>query len=293
MAEDNGRPAYSVHDRRPGKAGRKRQARRKRGAARHRTRTGPPASKTAGSQCRQVASPPSDGARRRVSPRTITPKPGPQRRKPREAGSVAPVCIRGVTARAQVKGGLPIVLRCAGRRDRSAPGPKLGLRRRATAEDLRRRHGDPAMEQGPQARAVADGSSWALPLPHRDEPLVVSAPPVVAVSAAASGLAPLARNRAPVPWRDGFMAHMEAWLRGAAERLGRIIGPSPASPRKATSPAPRRVQPMVPAVARANREINLLRQENERLRREIAALELMRGSASPVGHKRVMDVARA
>jgi hypothetical protein len=126
---------------------------------------------------------------------------------------------------------------------------------------------------------------WAIPLPQREEPLVVAATREPVDLDQRPELVPLARNQAPVPWRDGFMAHMEAWWRGAAERLGRMIRSNQRGARivaiPARSHARARPQPMMPAIARANREINALRQENERLRRELATLEMLRGQASP------------
>lgn len=271
MAEDNGRAFRKAHGKGPGRAAGKRQSRRKRGAAKLAARL----------QARVAAEPASARAspsprlrmQRKLPARTAgTPRAGlvALRRKPRAAAPVTEACKRGVAVRALPRESLPLVLRCAGRK-RSAPRPS---RVRPGVPEA----GLPRCGQEVALPVVPAAATWALPLPVREEPLVEAA--VRAEPAIASpDLAPLARNRAPVPWRDGVVAQMEAWLRSAAERLGRLVRSGPGQRHRAPAAA-RRMPPMAPAIARANREIGALRRENARLRREIAALERLRGPAA-------------
>lgn len=195
-------------------------------------------------------------------PRLDKLKTKPGKRKPRAIVARPFVCTRGVTARVQSRNAP--VLRCAGRRNRAPVGLKtIGALVLSQAVSPFR-----APEGGRKLHAHATvGSSWALPLPQVEEPLVEAASP-------SPSLAPLERNRAPVVWRSSVVANVEAWLRGASERLGQLMKAGAAKrPAKASV---RKVSPPVPAIARANREINALRAENQRLRLRLEALERSR-----------------
>lgn len=326
MADDKGSAPYKAHDRRPGKAGGKRKTRRKRGAAKLRTRASLRAAEARAalrSETRAAgdsraaavieaqafaAEPVVEAAVQEPSPASCAPRrtvrrgrPG-SRRKPRPIIAGAAVCPRGVSMRVRVKGGLPVVLRSMGRRGRKAGcevriarldglpviPPTAGADRRlrlAQPEQSQQaaRPGSPGGAASVSGGGLAglppygqgQGSSWALPLPRREEPLVEASAAPEPAARPVPHLAPLARNRAPVLWRDGFVAHVEAWVRGTAERLGRLMsaGGRPAKP------APARSRQPVPAIARANREISALREENEKLRLQIEALERLRKAA--------------
>jgi len=133
----------------------------------------------------------------------------------------------------------------------------------------------PAPESAP-AKIAPTGSTWALPLPAAEEPLVLATKPDrTAQSAGQTGDAPvpLAKDRALVPWRDGLFAPLEDWFRASVARLARALAPRrppTGTMRRRRTPAP---APIVPAMARANREIAQLRKENEGLRLQLRALE--------------------
>lgn len=236
-----------------------------------------------------------------------------RRRKPREIAVGTFASTRGVIARVRVKGGLPTVLRLSGRKGRNRScdvrlakivglqvvpprEPLFGSHRRR-AEDNRAAHG---LHDGPPGNASERivetndihsenkthpayrdphdaGSAHAVkagvPLPQKDEPLVENAAPQVRDPA----LQPLARDRSLAPVRGGLIAHMEAWLRDTAQKMGRLMGPRPDAS-KAAAPRP---QPTAPAITRANREIRALRAENEKLRQRLQALESVPWTSEP------------
>ena len=353
MADDKGGASCEGHRDghilRPGKSGSKRKTRRRRGAAKLRSRASikDAAARAASGELAAAGGrhvPPESGSgaeagashpipegldmvriRTRSGKRPGTSRSGgalrgpgkrpgmqgavPRRRKPRVITGGPAVCMRGITARVRVPGGLPVVLRCAGRRElRSGTGirgarpagrllsgtmvpPHLlptGARMRHAADQAGSRMPRAVPRQVAQAGSTACAtsppspppmaaaqSSWALPLPKRDEPLVEAH----AGRGQEAQLAPLARDRAPALWHDSLIAHIGAWLRGTTERLGRLAGAST----RLSRPAPRRARPSIPAIARANREISTLRAENERLRLQIEALERLRKAVKPDG----------
>lgn len=301
MADDMGSAPYRVHDRRPGSCAGKRKARRKRGAARLKTRARQRAASAVHAVLAdrippQVAPPVPVAAeralfRRRAGPAGLPPALGKAHRKAKALAPARCMCPRGVIVRVRVKGGLPAVLRCMGRRGRKDRGDVRTVRIEGLPI-VPPPHPDGGWDKAPQAAAPVHGgqSSWALPLPRREEPLVEmpaqrhsAGPPPL------PQLAPLARNRAPVPWRDGFVAHVEAWVRGKAERLGRLMAAGVRGAKALPAGAPPRPggagtgRLPAPAIARANREISALREENEKLRRQVEALERLRQAATPEG----------
>lgn len=140
--------------------------------------------------------------------------------------------------------------------------------------------------RAPEPRAV---ELRALPLPARPEPLVTVAPGRhPAPPAESPGVPPAAAmpgRTLPALHREGVAAQIETWLRQAARALSAMVARSVAADGPANGPAPRkgrapyRGTASVPAIARANREIHALREENRRLKFEIAALDERRREA--------------
>ena len=103
------------------------------------------------------------------------------------------------------------------------------------------------------------------------------APPAEA-RAAPPAVAMPGRNL-PALHREGVAAQIESWLRQAARALSAMVARGAAAAGQANGPAPRKARApyrgtaSVPAIARANREIHALREENRRLKFEIAALD--------------------
>ncbi|MDE8654418.1 hypothetical protein [Novosphingobium album (ex Liu et al. 2023)] len=181
--------------------------------------------------------------------------------------------------------------------------PKHAAREKPARQPLRRKSGKPAapdqaatMEMAETAapdrparkrgmgkmtaprrkRAAPVPAAHPLPVPANDPdgplPLAAVAPgrgvllgPAPEPHVMPDAARPIPRNRAPVLYRKGLVANFGDWLRSAAEGVAWLM------PRKRK---PQRVvQPAMPAIARANREISSLRIENARLRRKLDALE--------------------
>lgn len=236
-----------------------------------------------------------------------------RRQKPRVNAAGTFACTRGVIARVRVKGGLPTVLRLSGRKGRNRScdvrlakivglqvvpprEPLFGSHRRR-AEDNRAARSQHASSPDNAAERLAgtDGINSenkthpahddvhgagpahavkaGVPLPQKDEPLVESDAP----QARDPAVQPLARDRSLAPLKGGLIAHMEAWLRDTAQKMGLLMGPRTA----AAKPAALCPQPTVPAITRANREIRALRAENERLRQCLQALESVPWTSEP------------
>jgi len=95
----------------------------------------------------------------------------------------------------------------------------------------------------------------------------------------ADATVPLARNRALVAPRAGMVANFGDWWRSLASGMTRLVTPTK---RKRKVPQRLKTQAM-PAIARANREISILRIENARLRR---LLDAQQPARKPSARKR-------
>lgn len=159
--------------------------------------------------------------------------------------------------------------------------------------------GEPDVRRG--AETIAGGgeraSLWALPLPAREEPLVRPGSGAAAGGLEASPNGAFPSGQSLAIWRDGLASEIEAWLRGAASRIARLlqvvahpeiqwahnarkserdVSQDAVSRRADKRAEKRRAAQAIPAIARANREIDSLREENRRLRLQLEAMEQFR-----------------